>query len=163
VYHTRTLWGTKAIEIRNAKTCISYLKKYGGCVTQCKYLFLCSEIVVFFRLSIMQSPSIHCGHDQEYFFLLLQLTLPLWNIKGCRTIWSCSWVVTNDVRIVSLPPECYAFLVLFFAHLDSCEFCAEWKEFTNSINMQFSFSWIYTSEICLGALHIPFTAYTCER
>jgi hypothetical protein len=49
------------------------------------------------------------------FFLLLQLTQPLWNIKGCRTIWSCSWVVTNDVRIVSLPPECYAFLVLFRA------------------------------------------------
>ena len=84
---------------------------------------LCREIVVFFRLSIIQSPSIHCRHDEQFFiyfilfilfiFLLLQLILPLWYIKGCRTIWSCSWVVTNDVRIVTLPLESYAFLLLF--------------------------------------------------
>jgi len=49
----------------------------------------------------------------SFFFILLQLILPLWYIKGCRTIWNCSWVVTNDVRIVSLPLESYAFLLPF--------------------------------------------------
>lgn len=47
------------------------------------------------------------------FFLLLQLILPLWCRKDCRKIWCCSWVVTNDVRIISLPLEIYAFLLLF--------------------------------------------------
>jgi len=75
--------------------------------------YFCVGKLSFFLFEYHTKPINTLWAWRKIFLLLLQLTLQLWYIKGCRTIWSCSRVVTNDVRIVSLPLESNAFLLLF--------------------------------------------------